>query len=130
MEEEMTPRGGSHKVWAIAAVVAALVGALASGSHRTGAVLGVALSGAAGLLSIQAMGRWAGAGARVQAALAVLVLGFLARLVLVAVGTIVVVKTGESVPGFVLGFFVVFFALAAIEGSYVQRLGRRAGSSA
>jgi hypothetical protein len=66
----------------------------------------------------------------VQAALAVLVLGFLARLVLVAVGTILVVKTGESVPGFVLGFFVVFFALAGIEGAYVQRLGRRTGSSA
>lgn len=119
-----------HQGWAIAVVAAALLAALASGPHRGGALAGAALSGAAGLLSIQAMGRWAGAGAKVQAALAVLVLGFLARLVLVAVGTIVVVKTGESVPGFVLGFFVVFFALAAIEGAYVQRLGRRAGSSA
>jgi len=120
----------SHKGWAIAVVASALLGALASGPHRTGALVGAALSGAAGLLSIQAMGRWARTGAKVQAALAVLVLGFLARIVLVAVGTIAIVKAGESVPGFVLGFFVVFFALAAIEGAYVQRLGRRTGSSA
>ncbi len=121
---------GSHKAWAVAVVVTALLGALASGAHRTGALAGVALGGVPGLLSIAAMGRWAGASGKVQGALAVLVLGFLARLLLVAVGTIAVVKTGASVPGFVLGFFVVFFALAAIEGAYVQRLGRRTGSSA
>jgi hypothetical protein len=120
----------SHKLWAAIVVVAAFLGALASGSHRTGALVGAALSGGAGLLSIQAMGRFAGADRKVQPALAVLVVGFLARILLVSVGTIAIVKTGESAPGFVLAFFVVFFALAGIEGAYVQRLGRRTGSSA
>jgi len=40
------------------------------------------------------------------------------------------VKTGESVPGFVVAFFVVYFVLAGLEGAYVQRLGRSAGSQA
>jgi hypothetical protein len=118
------------KAWAVAAVVAALLAALGAGAHRTGALVGAALSGATGLVSIQAMGRFAAGARPVQQALAVMVIGFLARIVLVSVGTIVVVRTGESVPGFVAGFFVVFFALAAIEGAYVQRLGRRTGSSA
>ncbi len=120
----------SHKLWAVIVVVAALAGALASGSHRTGALVGAALSGGAGLLSFQAMGRFAGADGKVQPALAVMVVGFLARILLVSLGTVAVVKTGESVPGFVIAFFVVFFALAGIEGAYVQRLGRRTGSAA
>jgi hypothetical protein len=66
----------------------------------------------------------------VQQALAVMALGFLVRLVLVALGTILVVRTGESVPGFVLAFFVVYFILAGLEGAYVQRLGRSAGQKA
>ncbi len=120
----------SHRAWAIAVVAVAIAGSLAAGVHRSGALLGTALAGAAGLLSIQAMGRFAAGARPLQQALAVMVLGFLARIVLVAVGTIAVVRTGESVPGFVAGFFVVFFALAGIEGAYVQRLGRRTGSSA
>jgi hypothetical protein len=77
------------------------------------------------------MARFAGGARRpVQQALAVVALGFLVRLVLVALGTILVVKTGQSVGGFVLAFFVVYFVLAGIEGAYVQRLGRRTGASA
>jgi hypothetical protein len=77
------------------------------------------------------MGRFArGSGRGVQQALAVMALGFLVRLVLVALGTILVVRTGESVPGFVLAFFVVYFILAGLEGAYVQRLGRSAGQKA
>jgi hypothetical protein len=122
-------RGESHELWAGAVVAVALVAALASGPHRAGALVGAGLSGAAGLLSIAAMGRWAVAGGKLQPALAVLVLGFLGRILLVSIGTIVVVKTSASVPGFVVGFFVSFFALVGIEVAYVQRLGRRAGSS-
>lgn len=130
MGADVKRHGLRHEAWSIAVVLAALAGAAVSGPHRAGALLGAGLSGAAGLVSILAMGRWGGAAGKVQPALAVLVLGFLARLLLVSVGTIAVVKTGASVPGFVIGFFVVFFALAGIEGAYVQRLGRRAGSSA
>jgi hypothetical protein len=50
--------------------------------------------------------------------------GFLVRLVLVGAGTFAVVRTGQSVAGFVIGFFVPFFALVSIEALYVHRLGR------
>jgi hypothetical protein len=121
----------SHKVWAIAVVAAALVASLLAGPHRQGALLGTVISGAAGLLSIQAMGRWASRGGKVaQQALAVMVIGFLLRILLVSLGIVLVVRTGESVVGFVASFFVVYFALAGIEGAYVQRLGRRTGSTA
>jgi hypothetical protein len=120
-----------HQLWALAVVLAALGVALLAGPYRTGALVGAAISGAAGLLSIRAMGRAPSRGARVtQRALLVMAIGFLVRLVLVALGTVLVVRTGESVPGFVIGFFVVYFVLAGIEGAYVQRLGRRAGNSA
>jgi hypothetical protein len=120
-----------HQIWALAVVLAALGLALAAGPHRRGALVGAAISGAAGLLSIRAMGRIpsGGAGAARQALLVVTV-GFLSRLVLVALGTVLVVRTGQSVPGFVTAFFVVYFILAGIEGAYVQHLGRRAGTSA
>ena len=120
-----------HQLWALAVVAAALAVSLLAGPFRTGALIGAAISGAAGLLSIRAMGRAPSGGARAtQQALLVMAVGFLVRLLLVALGTVLVVRTGESVPGFVIGFFVVYFILAGIEGAYVQALGRRAGNSA
>jgi hypothetical protein len=119
------------QAWAIGVVAGALALSAAAGVHRRGALLGAALSGAAGLASMAAMGRFArGGGRAVQLALAVMAIGFLVRLLLVALGTVLVVKTGESVPGFVVAFFVVYFVLAGLEGAYVKRLGRRAGSQA
>jgi hypothetical protein len=118
-----------HQAWALAAVLAALLLALAAGPHRRGALLGAAISGLAGLVSIRAMGRFAASGPRVvQQALLVVAVGFLVRILLVALGTVLVVRTGQSVYGFVAAFFVVYFVLAGIEGAYVQRLGRAAGS--
>jgi hypothetical protein len=119
-----------HQLWALGVVLAALGLALTAGPHRRGALLGVGLSGGAGLLSMRAMGRYAARGKVMQQAILVMALGFLVRIALVALGTILVVRAGWSVPGFVLGFFVVYFALAGIEGAYVQRLGRGARSSA
>jgi hypothetical protein len=102
---------------------------LAAGTHRRGALIGAAISGAAGLLSIRFMGRTGSRGAKMaQQALLVMTVGFLVRIALVALGTVVVVRTGESVPGFVTAFFVVYFILAGIEGAYVHRLGRSAGT--
>jgi hypothetical protein len=120
-----------HQLWALAVVLAAVAVSLLAGPHRRGALVGAAMAGAAGLLSMRAMGRTASRGARVaHQALLVMTIGFLGRIVLVALGTVLIVRTGESVPGFVAGFFVVYFILAGIEGAYVQRLGRRAGDSA
>lgn len=120
-----------HQLWALGVVLAALAASLLAGPHRPGALVGAAISGAAGLLSIRAMGRTASRGAKVaQQALLVVTVGFLVRIVLVALGTVLVVRTGQSVVGFVAAFFVVYFILAGIEGAYVQRLGRQAGTSA
>ena len=117
--------------WALGAVVAALGLSLLAGRHRFGALLGAALSGLAGLASLAAMARFARRGPRpVQRALLVMALGFLGRIVLVATGTVLVVKEGASVWGFVVAFFVVYFILAGIEGAQMARQGRSAGSSA
>lgn len=120
-----------HQLWALGVVAAALGLALLAGPHRRGALLGAAMSGAAGLLSLRFMGRGASQGPRMaHQALLVVAVGFLVRLVLVALGTVLVVRTGESVIGFVAGFFVVYFVLVGIEGAYVARLGRRTGNTA
>ncbi len=120
-----------HQLWALAVVVAALGVSLAAGPHRRGALIGAAISGAAGLVSIRAMGRTGARGGNAaRQALLVMTIGFLARIALVALGTVLVVQTGQSVPGFVTAFFVVYFILAGIEGAYVQRLGRNARTSA
>jgi hypothetical protein len=120
-----------HQLWALAVVLAALGLSLAAGPHRRGALIGAAISGAAGLLSIRAMGRSAPRdGNLAKQALLVMAVGFLVRIVLVSLGTVLVVRTGESVLGFVAAFFVVYFVLSGIEGAYAQHLGRRAEISA
>jgi len=120
-----------HLALSVGVVVVALGLSVAAGRHRPGALLGVALSAAAGLASFAAMARLADPGPRlVQRALWVMALSFLGRLVLVALGTVLVVKLETSVWGFVVAFFVVYFVLAGIEGAYVLRQGKRAGSSA
>lgn len=119
-----------HEAWALWVVIAALASAALAGSHRTGALIGAGISGATGLLSMRAMARFASRAEKpVHQALAVVAVGFLVRLVLVALGTILVVKTGQSVGGFVVAFFLVYFLLAGIEGAYVQGIGKRTGAS-
>jgi hypothetical protein len=118
-----------HPLYALAAAVGFVALALLGGRHRHGAVLGAALSGLAGVGSVFAMGALArfGAGAArptMLGALAVMAGGFLVRILLVAVGVFAVVRTGESVPGFVVGFFVPFFVLVVIEAVYAHHLGR------
>ncbi|HET6411157.1 MAG TPA: hypothetical protein VFG53_03780 [Anaeromyxobacter sp.] len=120
-----------QKALALGVVLAALALSLVAGPHRRAALVGAALSGAAGLVSIEAMGRVASRGAPVlQRALLVMAIGFLLRIVLVALGTVLVVKSGESIWGFVTAFFVVYFLLAGVEGDYLRRQGQSAGPSA
>lgn len=120
-----------HQALGLAVVLAAIALALFAGPHRRGALIGAAVSGSAGLVSIRAMGRAAARGAPVlQRALLVLTVGFLLRIVLVALGTVLVVRSGESIWGFVTAFFVVYFILAGIEGAYLKRLGQSTGPSA
>jgi len=104
-------------------LAAAFVGlASASGEYRQGALIGSGIAGLTGLLAIVAL-RFTARGARpVQRALAVVVVAFLVRLVLVALGTVAVVKASASVVAFVVAFFVPFFVFVALEAAYVHTL--------
>jgi hypothetical protein len=110
----------------VAAVIAATGLGLASlsGEYRYGALMGTAIAGLTGLASILVLGVTAQGARPVQRALAVVVVGFLVRLVLVALGTVAVVRAGASVIAFVIAFFVPFFVFAALEAAYVHTLRR------
>ena len=114
------------------ALAAATIGlALASGAYRRPALVGGAASSFTAVASLLAMARFARArvGAKpVQAALGVMAIAFLARILLVALGTVLVVRSGESVVAFVLAFFVPYFAFTAVEGAYLHSL-RGTGST-
>jgi len=104
--------------------------ALASPAARP-ALIGVAISAATGFASLVAFGLTGRKpGKPMQKALAVLVVMFLVRLVLVAVGVVAVHRLGDSLVAFVVAFFVPYFAFAAIEGSLVHALGRQTGRTA
>lgn len=103
--------------------------ALLAGPHRQGAAVGAAVSGATALGSILAIGRSVRARRPMQAALAVMTVAFLVRILLVALGTVLVARAGASIVAFVVAFFVPFFVFAAVEAAYVHSL-RGAGKAA
>ncbi len=106
-----------------AVVAAATLGiALAAGNASRPALVGAGISAVTALASIFAMGRFARTRKPAQAALAVVVGAFLLRLLLVALGTAYVSRTGLSVWAFVIGFFAPFFVYAAVEAAYVHTL--------
>jgi Ca2+/Na+ antiporter len=110
---------------AAALIAAAFLGlASISGEYRLGAVIGSAIAGLTGLGSILTLRLTAHAAKPVQQALAVVVVGFLVRLVLLALGTVAVVKASASVIAFVVAFFVPFFVFMALEAAYVHTLRR------
>jgi hypothetical protein len=96
--------------------------ALLAGPHRQGAAVGATISGATALGSIFVIGRTARGPKATQAALAVMTVTFLVRILLVALGTVLVARAGASVVAFVVAFFVPFFVFAAVEAAYVHSL--------
>lgn len=112
----------------LALAVAFLAGALASGPHRAGALVGVSIAAATALVSMLALGRSTRWKRPMQGALAVMAGAFLVRLVLVALGTALVAAKGAGVVPFVVAFFVAFFAFAGLEAAYVHSL-RRTGAA-
>jgi hypothetical protein len=119
-----------HQLVTAALAVAFLAASLAAGAHRRGALLGAGISGATALGSILAMARVARSGAKpVQRAIAVMAVAFLVRILLVALGTWVVVRAGESIVGFVVAFFLPYFVFAAVEGAFVHSLHRGSGTA-
>lgn len=117
-----------HLALCIAFSAAAVALALLSGAHRRPALIGAASASFTALGSMVAMARFARVGAKpVQAALAVMAVAFLVRILLVALGTALVVRSGESVVAFVLAFFVPYFAFAVLEAAFVHSLRRGTG---
>jgi hypothetical protein len=114
---------------AAAALAALFVGAaLAAGEYRFAALVGAAIASFTGLAAMAGIRLTARTAKPVQAALAVVAVGFLVRLVLLALGTVAVVKASASVAAFVVAFFLPFFVFAALEAAYVHSL-RRAASA-
>ena len=110
-----------------AAGIAALALGLAylSGDARGPALTGAVIASATGLASLVGFGHFGkGAAKPVQSALVVFGVMFLARLLLVGLGAVSVVRAQGSILAFVVAFFVPYFAFTAVEGSYVSALGR------
>lgn len=102
--------------------VASLSGALmlGEGPWARGLVCGVVTGGLGGVvgfgLTVPALGK------PLNAVLASMSLGFLARLILVAAGLVVTIRSLDGEPlGFVLAFFPLFFVFAALELLVVAR---------
>ncbi len=112
---------------AAAALAALFVGAAAAaGEYRFAALVGAAIASFTGLAAMAGIHLTARTAKPVQAALAVVVAGFLIRLVLLALGTVAVVKASANVVAYVVAFFVPFFVFAALEAAYVHSLRRAA----
>jgi hypothetical protein len=119
-----------HQLATAAIAVGFVLVALASGAHRRGAIAGATISGVTALASIVALGRTARGTKPLQRALAVITATFLVRIALVAGGVVLVQRAGESLAGFVVAFFVPYFAFAAVEGLFVHSLNRGTGPTA
>jgi hypothetical protein len=114
----------------LAAVVIAL--ALASGStFRRGATVGAGIASLTAIASLFAMARSARrADDQMKGALVVMVVAFLVRIVLVALGAALVARGGESIVAFLVAFFVPYFAFSTIEAAFLHSLRRTPGSTA
>ena len=110
-----------------ALAVAALAGALLAGGVRKPALVGAGSVSATAVASLLFMQKGARAKKPVQAAMAVMALMFLVRILVVALGTVLVVRAGASVIAFVVAFFVPYFVFAAIEGAFLHSLRRGTG---
>jgi hypothetical protein len=120
-----------HLVIAFVVAAAAIALALASGIHRRPALIGATSSSFTAVGSLLAMARFARAGTKpVQAALGVMAVAFLVRIVLVGLGTALVVRSSENVIAFVVAFFVPYFAFSAIEAAYLHSLRSGTGPTA
>jgi len=117
-----------HLVFATALAIASVSAALSTGTYRNGALAGAATSSASALVSLllmqQGVRRNLGRARKVRAALRVVGVTFVARILVVAAATFAVAQAGSNLMAFVLAFFVPYFAFAAIEGAYVYSLTR------
>ncbi len=115
-----------------ALVVAAALGlSLAAGEGRRSALAGAGIASFTAFVSLAAFALFGGRREKpMQRTLAIFVVVFLLRLVLVALGLVAVVRSGGSAVPFVIAFFVPYFIFTAIEGAAVHALGRGMGRTA
>jgi hypothetical protein len=120
-----------YQVLATVLAVVVIAIALASGAaYRRGAVVGAGISSLTALAALFAMARSARApGDQMKGALLVMVVAFLVRIVLVAVGAALVGRAGENVIAFIVAFFVPYFAFSVIEAAFLHSLRRTPGSA-
>jgi hypothetical protein len=109
---------------------AAVALSLLAGSYRRGALVGSTSASITAFVSLLWMQRGTRAKKPLNAALLVMVVMFLVRIVLVAFGTALVWHSGASIVAFIVAFFVPYFIFAAIEGWYLASLPRGTGPNA
>ena len=120
-----------YQVAAATLAVVVVAAALASGQYRRAAAVGAGISALTALASLFAMARSARRPASaMKGALVVMVVAFLVRIVLVAVGAAVVARGGENVVAFIVSFFVPYFAFSAIEIAYLHSMRHTPGPTA
>jgi len=119
-----------HLLLTFALALATVAGSLAAGQHRRAALVGALSSGVTALASMLFMRRGARARKPLQAALLVMVVMFLVRIVVVALATVAVARSTGNVVAFIVAFFVPYFTYTAIEGSYLHSLSRGPGPTA
>jgi hypothetical protein len=113
----------------IATAALFVLAAFAAGEHRDAALIGAAIAGATGVVSILAMARVARTPrTATKNALAVVAVLFLVRLLLVGLGTVSVGRAGAV--AFVVYFFVPYFAFTVFEGAFLHSLRSSPGTPA
>lgn len=120
-----------HQLLTALLAIAFVAAAALTGGFRRPALTGAAVAGATGVAEMLLMS-FAAARAQkpLQAAWIVFTAAFLVRLVLLGVATVIVGRAGWNVFAFVIAFFVPFFALSAIEWTYLHSLRRSPGTPA
>jgi hypothetical protein len=120
-----------HQVAAATLAAVVVAAALASGQYRRAAAVGAGISALTALGSLFGMARSARRPeSAMKGALVVMVVAFLVRIVLVALGAVVVARGGESVVAFIVSFFVPYFAFSAIEIAYLHSMRHTPGPTA
>ncbi|MGE5415049.1 MAG: hypothetical protein ACM3NW_12790 [Syntrophomonadaceae bacterium] len=105
--------------------------ALAAGAHRRAALVGASISCFTAVASMLFLGRTVRTAEKpLKPALVVMAVAFLLRILLVAIGTVVVARAGEDVFAFVIAFFVPYFVFSAIEGAFLHSLRSHTGRAA
>jgi hypothetical protein len=113
----------------IATALLFVLAALCAGEHRDAALIGATATGITGVISILAMARAARTPRHAtRNALAVVVVLFLVRIVLVALGTVQVGRAGAI--AFIIYFFVPYFAFTVFEGAFLHSLRSSPGTPA